>query len=275
MPLIPLEDNFDDVINKAQRGLKVSDEDLAQRAEISLEDLTKVKGGEPLHAVIRRIARHLRLNPNALEALARKSWYPEVPVFPRGFAAFNTPFEDMTVNSFLIWDPKTKEAVAFDTGASAEAMLDVVRSDKLRLQYIFITHNHADHIVALDELSEAHPQAEIWSHEKEPLAHPKARYFKEGVHFHVGALDIKTVLTPGHSVGQTTFFVSGLSWPLAVIGDSLFASSVGGSATDYLVQLKSNRQKIFTLPRDTVLAPGHGPLTTLSQEKKHNPVFCY
>ncbi|MGY8718489.1 MAG: MBL fold metallo-hydrolase, partial [Verrucomicrobiia bacterium] len=82
----------------------------------------------PLHAVIRRIARHLRLNPNALEALARKSWYPEVPVFPRGFAAFNTPFEDMTVNSFLIWDPKTKEAVAFDTGASAEAMLDVVRS---------------------------------------------------------------------------------------------------------------------------------------------------
>ena len=275
MPLIPLEDNFDDVINKAQLGLKVSDEDLAKRAEISLEDLTKVKGGEPLHAVIRRIARHLRLNPNALEALARKSWYPEVPVFPRGFAAFNTPFEDMTVNSFLIWDPKTKEAVAFDTGASAEAMLDVVRSDKLRLQYIFITHNHTDHVVALDELSEAHPQAEIWSHEQEPLAHPKARYFKEGVHFHVGALDIKTVLTPGHSVGQTTFFVSGLSWPLAVIGDSLFASSVGGSPTNYLVQLKSNRQKIFTLPRDTVLAPGHGPLTTLSQEKKHNPVFCY
>ena len=148
MPLIPLEDNFDDVINKAQLGLKVSEEDLAKRAEISLEDLTKVKGGEPLHAVIRRIARHLRLNPNALEALARKSWYPEVPVFPRGFAAFNTPFEDMTVNSFLIWDPKTKEAVAFDTGASAEAMSDVVRSDKLRLQYIFITHNHTDHVVA-------------------------------------------------------------------------------------------------------------------------------
>lgn len=274
MPLIPLEDNFDDVINKAQRGLKVSDDDLAKRAEISLEDLGKVKAGEALYPVIRRIARHLRLNPDALEALARKSWYPKIPVFPRGFAAFNTPFEDMTVNSFLIWDSKTKEAVAFDTGASVEALLDVVRSDKLRLKYIFITHTHEDHIVALDDLAEAQPQAEIWSHELEPLSHPKARTFKEGVHFHVGDLDIKTILTPGHSIGQTTFFISGLSWPLAIIGDSLFASSVGGSPTHYLDQVRNNRKKIFTLPRDTVLAPGHGPITNLAQEKKHNPVFC-
>ena len=274
MPLIPLEDNFDDVINKAQRGLRITDENLATRAEISLEDLTKVKNGEALHAVIRRVARHLRLNPDALESLARKSWYPKIPIIPRGFAAFNTPFEDMTVNSYLVWDSKTKEAVAFDTGASVEAMLDVIRADRLRLKYIFITHNHPDHIAALSELSAAHPQAEIWSHHDEPVDHEGTQYFQEGVHFHVGSLDIKTVLTPGHSPGQTTFFVSGLSWPLAVIGDSLFASSVGGSPTHYQDQLRNNRKKIFTLPRDTVLAPGHGPLTTLPQEKRHNPVFC-
>lgn len=275
MPLIPLEDNFDDLINKAQRGLGVTDEELAQRADVSLPDLARVKAGEPVFAVLRRVARHLRLNPNALEAMARKSWYPKIPVFPRGFAAFNTPYKDMTVNSFLAWDPKTKEAVAFDTGASVEAMLDVITSDRLRLKYILITHNHTDHIAALDDLMTAHPQAEVWTHENEPIARPNVQSFKDGVHFHVGALDIKTVLTPGHSPGQTTFFLSGLSWPLAVIGDSLFASSIGGSATHYLDQVRNNRQKIFTLPRDTVLAPGHGPLTTLAQEKKHNPVFCY
>ena len=247
---------------------------MATRAQISLEDLAKVKSGETLFAVVRRVARHLRLHPDALEALARKSWYPKIPVFPRGFAAFNTPFEDMTVNSFLIWDLKTKEAVAFDTGASVEAKLDVIKSERLRLKYIFITHNHADHVAALTELSDAHPDAEVWTHEAEPVDHSTARNFQEGVHFHVGALDIKTVLTPGHSPGQTTFFVSGLSWPLAVIGDSLFSSSVGGSPTHYLDQLRNDRQKIFTLPRDTVLAPGHGPLTTLAQEKKHNPVFA-
>ncbi len=275
MPLIPLEDNFDDVINKAQRGLGVSDEELIRRAEVSAEDLAKVKNGEVISAVIRRVARHLGLNPRALDALAKHEWYPQIPVFPRGFAAFNTPFDDMTVNSYLVWDSKSREALAIDTGSSVEGMLDVIKSDRLRLKYIFITHNHSDHIAALPELAAAHPQAEVWSHELEPVPHDSAQYFKEGVHFHVGALSIKTLLTSGHSPGQTTFFIKGLSWPLAVIGDSLFSSSVGGSPTHFREQLKHDRSKIFTLPRDTVLAPGHGPLTSLAQEKQHNPVFCY
>lgn len=275
MPLIPLEDNFDDVINKVQRGLGVSDEELVRRAEVSAEDLTKVKNGEPLFAVIRRLARHLGLNPQALEALAKQEWYPKIPVFPRGFAAFNTTHGDMTVNSYLAWDPKSREAVAFDTGSSAEAMLDVIKSDRLRLKYIFITHNHTDHIAALAELSAAHPQAEVWSHEDEPLPLESSQSFTEGVHFHVGSLAIKAILTSGHSAGQTTFFVKGLSWPLAVVGDALFSCSIGGSPDHYREQLKNDRSKIFTLPRDTVLAPGHGPLTTLAQEKQHNPVFCY
>src|SRR2546422_9317360 len=96
----PLEANFNDVINKTQRGLKISDDDLAKRAEVSAEDLAAVKGGKPIDAVIRRVARHLRLSADALEALAHKHWYPDLPDFPKGFAAFNTAYEDMTVNSY-------------------------------------------------------------------------------------------------------------------------------------------------------------------------------
>jgi glyoxylase-like metal-dependent hydrolase (beta-lactamase superfamily II) len=274
MPLIPLEDNFDDVINKAQRGLQITDAELAQRAEVSAEDLAAVKGGEAKIPVLRRVARHLHLGPNSLEAHARQAWYPEIPVFPRGFAMFNTPFGDMTVNAYLAWDSKTREAVAFDTGADVEDMLAVIEADRLRLRYILITHNHPDHIAGLARLASAQPQAEIWAHRDEPIDHPQVQYFDEGVHFHIGKLTIKTLLTPGHSPGQTTFFLKGLSWPLAVVGDSLFASSIGGSPTHYRDQIRSNRRHIFTLPKDTVLAPGHGPLTTLAQEKKHNPVFC-
>lgn len=273
MAKIPLEDTFADVINKAQRGLKVSDADLAARADVSAADLAAVKGGKPIIAVIRRVARHLRLAPNPLESLARKEWYPEQPVFPRGFAMFNTAYEDMTVNNYLIWDAKTKSAAVFDTGASVKELLDLVEAIKLKIQYIFITHTHEDHIADLDTLVEA-TRAEVWSHELEPLSRPGARTFKEGAYFHLGEIAIKTLLTSGHSPGMTTFYVTGLSWPLAVVGDAVFSSSMGGSATAFEEQYRLNVEKIFTLPRDTVIAPGHGPLTTVAQEKHHNPFYA-
>lgn len=273
MARIPLEDNFNDVINKAQRGLHVSDEDLAKRAEVSAEDLAAVKGGTPIDAVIRRVARHLRLDPDALEALAHKRWYPEFKPFKRGFEMFNTPFEDMTVNSYLVWDAGSRVAAAFDTGASCQAMLDVIAVEKLHLHYIFLTHTHDDHIADLARLA-GETKAQVWASELEPVDFPGARTFKEEAHFHLGEIAVKTLFTPGHSPGQTTYFVTGLSWPLAIVGDSLFASSMGGSPTHFQDQYRNNVQKIFTLPRDTVIAPGHGPITTLAQEKKHNPFFA-
>ena len=273
MARIPLEDNFNDVINKTQRGLKISDAELAQRAEVSAEDLATVKAGTPIDAVIRRVARHLKLSPDALEALAHKRWYPQLPDFPKGFAAFNTPYEDMTVNSYLIWDPRERLAAAFDTGATSQAMLDLIAAEKLTLRYIFLTHTHEDHVADLPRLA-AETKAEVWASELEPAPFAGAKTFKENAHFHVGILAIKTLYTFGHSPGMTTYFVTGLSWPIAVVGDSVFASSMGGSPTHFADQYRNNREKIFTLPRDTVLACGHGPLTTLSQEKQHNPFFA-
>ena len=155
MARIPLEDNFNDVINKAQRGLKITDADLAQRAEVSLEDLAAVKAGKPLDAVLRRVARHLRLSPDALEALAHKRWYPQIPEFPKGFAAFNSSYGDMTVNSYLVWDPRARLAAAFDTGATCVPMLDVIAAEGLSLRYIFLTHTHLDHIADLPALARA------------------------------------------------------------------------------------------------------------------------
>lgn len=273
MARIPLEDNFTDIIGKAQRGLKITDEDLAARAGVSVADLTAVKSGQVLIPVLRRVARHLRLSPDALEALAVGGWYPAQPNFPAGFAVFNTPYEDMTVNSYLIWDARTKQAAAFDTGAKSEAMIDTIHAEKLSLRYIFLTHTHPDHIADLDTLA-ASTSAEIWSHEHEPVTHPKARTFTENAHFHVGPISVKTLLTSGHSPGQTTFYVVGLSWPIAVAGDSIFAASMGGSATHFEEQYRNTREKILSLPRDTVLACGHGPLSTVAQEKQRNPFFA-
>ncbi len=275
MARIPLEDNFNDVINKAQRGLKISDEHLAERAGVSLPELASVKAGHVADVVIRRVARHLKLSADALEALAHKRFYPVAPVFPRCFEMFNTPCGDMTVNSYLIWDSGTRLAAAFDTGGDCTAVLDTIAAERLTLRSIFLTHTHDDHIAALPALTAAAPKAEVWSSELEPVDYPGAKTFKENAYFHLGEISIKTLITSGHSPGQTTYYVTGMSWPLAIVGDSIFASSMGGSATHYADQLRNNCDKIFTLPRDTVIAPGHGPLTTLALEKKHNPFFAH
>jgi glyoxylase-like metal-dependent hydrolase (beta-lactamase superfamily II) len=273
MPHISLEDNVSDIIGKAQRGLRISDADLAVRAEISPEDLASVKSGEALIPVIRRVARHLRLDPDALEEIATGKWYPEQPLFPHGFAMFNTVFDDMRVNSYVVWDGRSRLAAAFDTGADATGILDLVQTEKLRLESIFLTHTHDDHIADLARLAKE-TGATVWASEKEPSDQPGAKTFRENAHFHMGSLSIKTLLTWGHSPGQTSYYITGLSFPLAIVGDSLFAGSIGGSATHFADQHRNDTTKILSLRRDTVLACGHGPLTTVGQERKHNPFFA-
>ncbi len=271
MSRIPLEDNFDDVINKAQRGLQLSDAELARRAGIDAAALRGLKGGTFEEAAARAVAPVLRLGADQLAALGRKAWYPEMVVFPRGFAMFNTPYGSMTVNSYLVWDPHSRRAAAFDTGATCEPMLGAISAAQLTVQYLFLTHTHEDHVADAARLAAA-TRAEIFSSEREPF--PGGRTFRENQTFHLDGLAIKTLLTSGHSPGQTTYLVTGLAWPLAICGDSLFAGSMGGGMVSYADQHRNNVEKIFTLPRDTVIAPGHGPLTTLAQEKRHNPFFA-
>ena len=269
MVKLPLEDNFVDVIGKAQRGFKLSDTDLARRAEVTPEELLQVKSGEMLEEVIRKLARSLNLGKNSLVEMAKQSWYPEVSEI-ESLTQFNTPWQDMTVNAYLVSDSQAKEAAAFDTGANAYALLATVRTQNLKLKYLFLTHTHGDHVADMDRVV-ADTGAEVWVSEKEPFS--GARTFAEGQTFTLGRLRIETRLTAGHSTGGTTYVISGLSRPVAVVGDSLFASSMGGGKVSYQDALENNRRKVLLLPDDCVLCPGHGPLTTVGQEKNHNPFF--
>jgi glyoxylase-like metal-dependent hydrolase (beta-lactamase superfamily II) len=271
MPRIPLEDNIEDVVKKAQRGLRLTDSDLAQRAGVSPDDVKALRGGAFDERIVRAVAPVLRLGADQLVALGRKAWYPDQVIPPRGFAMINTAFEDMTVNSYLVWEPRSRIAAAFDTGATCEPMLDIIKTEKLSVRYLFLTHTHEDHVADVARLVKA-TGADIYSSELEPFSGGKT--FRENQTFHLDSIAIKTLLTSGHSPGQTTYLVSGLAWPIAICGDSLFASSMGGGLVSYEDQYRNNLEKIFTLPRDTVIASGHGPLTTLAQERKHNPFFA-
>jgi hydroxyacylglutathione hydrolase len=270
MAMIPLEDTFTDIIGKARRGLKLTDDkQLASRAGVSVADIAKVTGGAMDDGVLRKLAKALELGEQTLVDSANKKWYPSVREM-EGLRQFNTTYEDMTVNAYLVWDPKTRNAAAFDTGATCEPLLEFAKTKKLPIKLILLTHTHPDHIADLNRLiSESGAKACVG--EREPTAGVET--FKEGRSFQLGELGIDTRQTSGHSVGGITYVVTELARPVAVVGDAIFAGSMGGGGISYADALANNRKKIFTLPDNTILCPGHGPLTTVGEEKRHNPFY--
>lgn len=271
MKTIPLEDTFADVIGKAQRGLGISDSQLAEKARVSSAEVRKLRGGEVDEMTIYRVAPVLGLAGRALFDLASGHWTPPEIEVPNGFAQFNTTYGDMTVNAYLVWDPKTKHGVAFDTGADCAEMLAKIKDEKLQIDAILLTHSHEDHIAALRELRDA-THAPVYIGERELVS--GAEPISEGKTFSFGALEIETLLTCGHSEGGVTYFVRGLAQPVAIAGDSIFAASMGGGSVSYNDALRNNLEKILTLPNETIICPGHGPLTTVEKEKQENPFFA-
>jgi glyoxylase-like metal-dependent hydrolase (beta-lactamase superfamily II) len=268
---IPLEDNFSDIIGKAQRGLGLSDSALASRAGVSTEAVQGLRAGHFDAASARLVAPVLGLNVRALEEIGRDAYAPaEIGPFD-GLAQFNTPFGDMTVNAYLVWDPATKEAAAFDTGGDCSGMIEHLQSLGLTLRVIFLTHTHGDHIFDLDRLRQK-SGAPAYVSSLETIEGTEA--IEPGQEFSLGSLRIGTRLTWGHSRGGITWVINGLRRPVAVVGDALFAGSMGGGMASYADALRTNREEIFSLPDETVLCPGHGPMTTVGEEKVHNPFFA-
>jgi glyoxylase-like metal-dependent hydrolase (beta-lactamase superfamily II) len=270
---IPLEDTVADIVGKAQRGLGISDAQLAERIGVPLGELDAVKQvrGAPV-ALVDKLAKTLELGPKALTAIAEGTYTPTVTLPKTGFYQANTTYGDMTVNAYLVWDPATRLAAAFDTGGDCSPLVDEIKKHDLTLQDVYLTHTHIDHVTDLDRLLEkVGGSVGVHAPEAEPLE--GASTFKPGVTFSLGKLHIEARETSGHSPGGTTYHVHGLDAPLAIVGDALFAGSAGGIRTDYHTALKLIRDNILSAQDNTILAPGHGPLTTVKQEKERNPFF--
>jgi glyoxylase-like metal-dependent hydrolase (beta-lactamase superfamily II) len=268
---IPLEDNASDIIGKAQRGLGIPDSKLAERAGVSADAVRSLRSGGSDVAAAEKVASVLKLNASALSKLAAGKWNPETIAPVDGLAQFNTTYHDMTVNAYLVWDPATRDAVAFDTGADCSEMLLRIDREKLSIRLILLTHAHPDHVADLRRLRQA-TDAPVYISELEP--EEGAELIAEGKRFKAGSLKIEARLTSGHSPGGITYVVTGLARPIAIVGDSLFAGSMGGGNVSYQDALRNNREKILTLPDETIVCPGHGPLTTVGKEKRDNPFFA-
>jgi hydroxyacylglutathione hydrolase len=268
--MIPLEDNAADIIGKAQRGLGISDSELAEKAGVSPQTIRKLREGDFDEPALLSVAPILGLDGRALCELARDEWRP-TKMEADGLAQFNTDYHGMAVNAYLVFDPVSRAAAAFDTGGDSSEVVRFAERHKLNVQLILLTHAHPDHVADLPRLREE-TGADVFTPAREAV--PGAEPIEEGKKFRLRSLQIDTRLTWGHSSGGMTYVVTGLARPIAIVGDSLFAGSMGGGNISYKDALQNNLEKILTLSDETIICPGHGPMTTVGEEKQHNPFFA-
>jgi len=264
-----LEDDFSDVIGKAMRGLGLTASEAAHKSGLSPCQVDALLQGHFDELSAKLIAAALALNPAALTRLGRNEYRPIVSA-PTNLAQVTTRYREMTVNAYILWDPDNRDAAIFDTGADAAPILEIVERVNLDVLSIFLTHSHTDHIQALGELTAA-LGAEVWSSVFEPI--PGTRTFQPGDLFNAGHHFIRTRHTPGHTKGGTTFVIEGRALDAAIVGDALFAGSIGGVREDYARTLETIHRQILALPDSTIVCPGHGPMTTVALEKANNPFF--
>lgn len=273
---IPLEDGIADVLGKALTGSKLSPAELAKRSGLAEAEVQSALDGDLTEARLDAICPLLGLSARKLKHRLAATESLAVVNLPDGAAAFNMPFpipgyEEMTVNAYLIWNPSSRQAIAFDCGGDATPILNAVHQHNLSLEAILLTHTHKDHIAALDDLRRKSGNPAVWVHHAEAI--PGADTFTEGKLWQLGSVTVRAANTHGHSPGGTTYCIDGLALPIAIVGDAVFADSVGGAPRDWNNALDAIRRAIFSLPDATILCPGHGPLTTVGAEKRNNPFF--
>lgn len=271
-----LEDHLGDVIRKARAMTNVSAAAAAKAAGLSEVEFASLEDfGQSAKTVdFSTLAGLLGLNAAKLQGIA-KGWRPADKDLStwRELRVFTTSGEGLTVNCYLAWDEVTREAALFDTGLDAKPVLDCIAEGQLQLRHIFITHSHWDHVEALPRIREVFPKAKVHTSSKSA---PMDQRNKPSEIVHLGGLRVTYRETPGHAEDGVTYLIG--NWQedaphVAIVGDAIFAGSIGSGNQSWDLARQKVREQILTLPADTLLCPGHGPLTTVAEEKEHNPFF--
>jgi glyoxylase-like metal-dependent hydrolase (beta-lactamase superfamily II) len=271
-----LEDHVGDIIRKARAMSKVSASAAAQAAGWTEAELSVVEesGGIAKPPDFRALADLIGLNAHKLETVA-KGWLPGEKDLGgwRELRCITTTDGAMAVNCYLAWDEVSREAALFDTGWDADPICQMISQNQLQLRHIFITHSHGDHIAALQPIREQFPKTRL---HRSAADAPVDQRNRTNDFIHLGSLRITNRDTPGHAPDGTTYIIG--TWPedaphVAIVGDAIFAGSIGRGNQSWDLARQKVRAQIFSLPPETLICPGHGPLTTVEEEKANNPFF--
>jgi hydroxyacylglutathione hydrolase len=195
----------------------------------------------------------------------------------------------MAVNCYLVGDGSSDEGIIIDPGDEPDVIEKAIQKNKLNIKYIVVTHGHIDHIGALREIKgSTGAEVCIYKSGEASLSRervnamsamfglsyavplPPDRLLEEGARLDVGKLSFLVLHTPGHSPDSICLAGAGVVFS----GDTLFSGSIGrydfpgGSFTELMHSIKT---KLMVLPDSTVVHPGHGPSSTIGEERCDNP----
>jgi hydroxyacylglutathione hydrolase len=193
----------------------------------------------------------------------------------------------ISTNCYLVINEETKQTVVIDPAACPKYLMGHIKSEGLDIQAILLTHGHFDHIMGIDDFLKEFP-VPVYVHEgdKETIndaslnqssiytsgyTYSKASYTKDGQILSFAGYDFKVIHTPGHTPGGVCYYVE--DEKVLFSGDTLFQNSVGrtdfvNSSTSDLV--RGIKEKLYVLPDDVLVYPGHMGETTIGHEKTHN-----
>lgn len=200
------------------------------------------------------------------------------------------PVTQFEQNCTLVWCDKTGKGAVIDPGGDLDMILAAAKQHNVSIEKILLTHAHIDHAGGTAELAEKlnvpiegpHEGDQFWidglPQQAKMFGFREARTFKptrwlhDGDKVSVGEIEFAVRHCPGHTPGHVIFFDADSK--LAVVGDVLFAGSIGRTdfpGGNFETLVKSIRNQLFTLGDEVQFIPGHGPMSTMGEERLHNP----
>ena len=194
-------------------------------------------------------------------------------------------------NCYLVVNEEEKQCILIDPAVYSGEIAEQIRREGLDLRAILLTHGHFDHIMGIDGFRKEFPEIPVYAHREEEAllkdasmnaslefgrqyTFSGAAYAEDGDVLDLAGMQFQVIHTPGHTIGGCCYYLQ--EEKVLFSGDTLFRESIG--RTDFPTGnsgqlMRSIREKLFTLPEETAVYPGHMERTTIGDEKKYNPYF--